>query len=273
MLGQPRSSQRYTAKVSADEPKLISRILNLVSKSPRFGYRQITRMLRLEGWNVNAKRIYRLWKREGLKVPQKKQKRTRLGTSAGGITRRQAEHRNHVWSMDFIFDRTSNGRPVKIFSLVDEYTRECIALEVGRKFTSEDLVSLLVKLFSSRGVPKYLRCDNGPEFISRRLQQFVSKVDVEVSYVAPGSPWQNGYIESFHSRLRDECLACEEFPLLADAKAVISDWRERYNHQRPHSALGGLPPVKFAEQSAASVRPTAELQQQTPESLTQTVPS
>ena len=257
--------------MAEDEPRLIARILELVSQSPRFGYRQITRLLRGEGWRVNAKRIYRLWKREGLKVPQKKAKRTRLGNADGGITRRKAEHRNHVWSMDFIFDRTANGRPLKILSMIDEYTRECIALEVGRKFNSDDLVNLLIDLFAIRGVPRFIRCDNGPEFISRRLRQFLERIEVGASYVEPGSPWQNGYVESFHSRFRDECLGCEEFTTVAEAVAVIGHWRQGYNHRRPHSSLAGLTPAAFSSQRAASVRPTASLQQHTADSVTQPV--
>jgi transposase InsO family protein len=243
--------------------------LELVSQSPRYGYRQITRLLRIEGWRVNAKRIYRLWRREGLKVPQKKAKRTRQGSTEGGITRRKAEYRNHVWSMDFIFDTTSNGRPLKILSMIDEYTRECIALEVGRKFNSDDLVQLLIELFGIRGVPKFIRCDNGPEFISNRLRKFLQRIDVGASYVEPGSPWQNGYIESFHSRFRDECLGCEEFRTVAEAIAVITHWRQGYNHRRPHSSLGGLTPAEFSSQCAASDRPTASLQQHTADSVPQ----
>lgn len=242
-----------------------------MSRSPRYGYRQITRLLRMEGWRVNAKRIYRLWRREGLKVPKKKAKRRRLGNSAGGITQRKAEHRNHVWSMDFIFDRTYNGRPLKILSLIDEYTRECIALEVGRKFNSDDLVSLLVDLFAIRGVPKLIRCDNGPEFICQRLRKFLERIEVGASYIEPGSPWQNGYVESFHSRFRDECLGCEEFTTVSEAVAVINAWRQGYNHRRPHSSLGGLTPAAFSSQCAASDRPTASLQQHTAETISQSL--
>jgi putative transposase len=252
VLGQPRSTQRYKPTKKSDEPKLLTRIFELVAEFPRYGYRQVTRLLRAEGWRVNAKRIYRLWRQEGLKVPKKKAKRRRLGSSDGGIIRRRAEHKNHVWSMDFVFDRTANGRPVKIFSMIDEYTRECIALAVDRKCTSEDVIGILVKCFEERGVPKFIRSDNGPEFISHRLREFLERVDVGTSYIEPGSPWQNGYVESFHSRLCDECLACEEFMTLAEARSVIGHWREVYNHRRPHSSLGGLPPSEFATRCGAS---------------------
>jgi putative transposase len=244
-------------------------MLELVSQSPRNGYRQITHLLRIEGWCVNAKRIYRLWRREGLKVPQKKAKRTRQGSAEGGITRCKAAYRNHVWSMGFIFDTTSNGCPLKILSMIDEYTRERIALEVGRKFNSDDLVQLLIELFGIRGVAKFIRCDNGPEFISNRLRKFLQRIDMVASYVEPGSPWQNGYIESFHSRFRDECLGCEGFRTVAEAIAVITHWRQGYHHRRPHSSLGGLSPAEFSSQCAASDLPQASLQHHTADSVSQ----
>jgi len=253
-----------------EERRLVGRILELVREFPRYGYRMITRLLRREGWQVNFKRIYRLWRQEGLKVPVKRAKKRRLGTTEGGITRRQAKHPNHVWSIDFIFDRTENGRPLKILSLVDEFTRECIALEVNRKFTGDHLVELLTDLFAIRGVPEFIRSDNGPEFISRRVQQFLETIDVGSSFIEPGSPWQNGYVESFHSRLRDECLDCELFTTLAEARTIITAWRQTYNHRRPHGSLGGQTPADFASQWSASVRATPSLQQPTAIPFTQT---
>tara|TARA_R110001592_G_C13053437_1_gene740351 strand:+ start:494 stop:1261 length:768 start_codon:yes stop_codon:yes gene_type:complete len=232
---------------------LISRILELVREFPRFGYRQITRLLRGEGWQINFKRVYRLWQQEGLKVPRKKQKRKRLGNSSGGILRRKSERMNQVWSMDFIFDRTTNGRAIKILSIIDEYTRECIALRVSRKFTSDDVIAALVDLIAIRGVPAFVRCDNGPEFISKFLRKFLERIDVGTSYIEPGSPWENGFVESFHSRFRDECLACEEFTTMSEAMTVIDEWRNIYNQRRPHSSLGGQTPAEFASQCAASV--------------------
>lgn len=211
---------------------LLARILELVREFPRYGYRQITRLLRSEGWQVNFKRVYRLWRQEGLKVPRKKRKRRRLGDSSGGIARRKAERMNQVWSLDFIFDRTVNGRPLKILSIIDEYTRECIAQKVNRRITSEDVIGILVDLFAIRGVPEFMRSDNGPEFIAKSLRTFLERVDVGTSYVEPGSPWENGFVESFHSRLRDECLACEEFTTLVEATAVITTWRMLYNLTR-----------------------------------------
>ena len=275
-LNQSISTQRYQPTKKEDEPILIRRILELVAEFPRYGYRRITRLLRSEGWCVNAKRIYRLWRQEGLKVPKKKVKRRRLGSSVGGIVRRKAEHKNHVWSVDFIFDRTTNGRQLKMLVVIDEYTRECLALEVGRRFTSDQFVELLVDLLAIRGAPRFIRSDNGPEFISRRVREFLDKIEVNTSYIEPGSPWQNGYVESFNSRLRDECLACEEFTSVLEARETIDHWRQTYNHRRPHSSLGGLTPAEFATRCAVSI-PLAALAPRKPHNnadlLTQPVPS
>ena len=238
---------------------LLVRILELVAEFPRFGYRQITRLLRSEGWQVNAKRIYRLWRQEGLKVPKKPVKRRRLGSAHGGIVRRKAEHRNHVWSVDFIFDRTTNGRSLKMLVVIDEFTRECIALEVGRKFTGDHFVDVLADLFAIRGVPKFIRSDNGPEFISHRVRGFLANIDVGACFIEPGSPWQNGYVESFNARLRDECLNCEEFTTVPEARAVIEHWRQNYNDRRPHSSLDGLTPAAYAAHCDASTPVAAQL--------------
>lgn len=274
LLGQPLSTQRYQAKMKDDEPPLLKRIFELVGLFPRFGYRRITELLRGEGWNVNAKRIYRLWRQEGLKVPKKTKKKRRLGNSEGGITRRAAEHKNHVWSVDFIFDRTSKGRPLKILVVIDEFTRECLALEVNRRFTSDQFVELIGKLISVRGVPKYIRSDNGPEFISKRVRTFLEKIDIGTSYIEPGSPWQNGFVESFNSRFRDECLNCEEFTTLREAQQVIQNWMKAYNHKRPHSSLGGLTPAAFADRCSALPNvATLHLAKPSNEKITQAVPS
>lgn len=277
-LSQPLSTQRYESRTKEDEFKLTKRIYELVGKFPRFGYRRITQLLRSEGWLVNAKRIYRLWRQEGLKVPKKVRKKLRLGTAEGGITRRSANHPNHVWSVDFIFDRTTNGRPLKILVVIDEFTRECLALEVNRKFTSDQFVELLGRLLLIRRVPKYIRSDNGPEFISKRVRSFLDKIEVSSSFIEPGSPWQNGYVESFNSRLRDECLNCEEFTTLQEAQHVINQWKETYNRVRPHSSLKGLPPTEFAKRFSASSKVAALLStkrknEQKSESTTQPVSS
>ena len=275
-LNQPLATQRYQPVLNEDEPILIRRMLELVAEFPRYGYRRITRLLRADNWRVNARRVYRLWRQEGLKVPKKTVKRKRLGSSVGGIIRRKAEHRNHVWSVDFIFDRTANGRSLKTLVVIDEYTRECLALKVGRRFTSDHFIELLAELMAIRGVPKFIRSDNGPEFISGRVRQFLEKIDVGTSYIEPGSPWQNGYVESFNSRFRDECLACEVFTNVNEARAVIEHWRQTYNHRRPHGSLGGLTPAEFASRCAASATVAAlpSLQRHNnADLLTQSVPS
>ena len=275
-LDQSLSTQRYRPTAKEDEPSLIKRILELVLEFPRFGYRRITRLLRNEGWKVNAKRVYRLWRQEGLKVPKKTVKRRRLGSADGGIVRRKAESRDHVWSVDFIFDRTINGRSLKMLVVIDEFTRECLALEVGRKFTGEHLVEVLIDLFAIRGVPKFIRSDNGPEFVSRRVRDFLESIDVGTSYIEPGSPWQNGFVESFNSRFRDECLNCEEFATVQEARVVIEHWRQAYNHRRPHGSLDGLTPATFASRCAASTPVAALLtsnRHTEPQPITQPIPA
>lgn len=252
VLDQPRSSQRYTAKVPDDEPALMKRIFELVRKHPRYGYRFITAKLRQEGWQVNFKRIYRLWRREGLKVPKKKRKKRRLGTSENGCHRRRAECKNDVWCWDFIFDRTTSGSPLKWLSIDDEFTRESLALKCDRSITSEDVIDTLAELFAMRGVPRYIRSDNGPEFIAKAIQRWLGQLGIEALYIEPGSPWENGYAESFHSRFRDECLATEEFESLAAARRLTVAWREDYNHHRPHSSLGYTTPVEYAARCPAS---------------------
>jgi putative transposase len=212
---------------------------------------------------VNRKRIYRLWRAEGLKVPRKQRKRRYLGQSANGCARRRAERKDHVWAWDFVHDRTHEGRRLKWLSIIDEHTRECLALEVGRGLTAERVIDVLAELFAVRGVPEHIRSDNGPEFIATAIRQWLAKAGVETLYIEPGSPWENGYAESFHNRLRDELLAREEFANLAEARARSTAWRLEYNHRRPHSALGYQTPAAFAAGcAAASVRPTASLRQQ-----------
>ncbi len=206
VLGQPRSSQRFKGKPREDEGSLVKRMLELARSLPRFGYRRIGRLLRREGWRAGQSRVFRLWQREGLKVPVKKRKKRRLGTSENGCHRRRAAGPNDVWCWDFVFDRTASGSPLKWLSIVDEYTRECLALRVNRGVTSEDVIDTLAELFAIRGVPNHIRSDNGPEFIADALRHWLDRVGVETLYIEPGSPWENGYAESFHSRFRDEFL-------------------------------------------------------------------
>ena len=252
VLDQPRASQRYQAQPRSDEAALLKRMLELVRVHPRYGYRFITAKLRQEGWHVNRKRIYRLWRREGLKVPQKKRKRRRLGSSENACHRRRAEHMNDVWCWDFIFDRTTSGSQLKWLSIEDEFTRESLALKVDRSIRSEDVIDTLAELFAMRGVPGHIRSDNGPEFIARAIGRWLTQVEVETLYIEPGAPWENGYAESFNSRLRDELLATEEFENVTVARKLGAAWKEDYNDHRPHSSLGYLTPVEFAARCAAS---------------------
>ena len=246
VLDQPRSTQRYAAAPRDGDEHLVRRMHELVRQHPRRGYRMVWGMLRLEGWRVNRKRVHRLWRREGLRVPGIQHKRTRLGHSENGILRRRPEHKDHVWALDFIHDTDARGRPLKWLSIVDEFTRECATLEVNRSMTSRGVAEALIGLFTTRGVPRHIRCDNGPEFIAATIRRLAQLTGVEALYIAPGSPWENGYAESFHSRLRDELLNAEVFADVREAKALAAAWKNEYNHRRPHSSLGYVPPAVFA---------------------------
>lgn len=259
VVDQPRSSQRYGSKPRGDEVPLTRRMRELVGRRPRFGYRRIGSLLRNEGWRASDTRVYRLWRREGLKVPGKRRKRRSLGASENGCQHRRAEHKDHTWCWDFVFDRTVNGSPLKWLSIVDEYTRECLALKVDRSLTSEDVIDTLAELFAQRRVPQCIRSDNGPEFVSKAIQEWLGRLKIRSLYIAPGSPWENGYAESFHSRLRDEFLRLEEFETLRAAKRLTRDWREDYNHHRPHSSLGYVTPAEFAARCASCVQATPSL--------------
>lgn len=251
-IGQNRSSQRYRPLDDEEEKRLIQEMLALVGKHPRFGYRRIWVLLRKAGWTVNRKRIYRLWRQEGLKVPQKQHKKRRLGHSDNSCVRRKAEHKDHVWTWDFVHDRTTDGRPLKWLSIVDEYTRECLALEVERGITADRVIDVLAELFRIRGVPRHIRSDNGPEFIAKAVREWIAAVGAKTAYIEPGSPWENGYCESFNSKLRDELLNGEIFYSLAEAKIIIESWRRHYNTRRPHSSLGYRPPAPEVVQWPAS---------------------
>lgn len=252
VLNQPRSSQRRKPKPRDDEAALVKRMRELVRQRPRFGYRRIAVLLKRESWRANFKRIYRLWRQEGLKVPRKKRKRRSLGVSENACHGRRAEHKDHVWTWDFVFDRTASGSALKWLSIVDEHTRECLCLKVARSITSEDVIDALAELFAMRGVPQHIRSDNGPEFIALAIHRWLAQIGVETLYIAPGAPWENGYAESFHSRLRDEFLALEEFESLAAARTLTTAWKDDYNNRRPHSSLGYLTPREFAARCTAS---------------------
>ena len=240
---QPRSTQRYIIRQSDGEDKLSEAIIKLASQYGRYGYRRITALLRNGGWLVNHKRIERIWRQEGLKVPSKQPKRGRLWLNDGSCVRLRAEHKNHVWSYDFVHDRTANGRPIKILTLIDEYTRECLSLLVDRKLNSHNVLDELSNLFLTRGIPKHVRSDNGPEFTAKAVRKWLELVGAKTLFIEPGSPWENGFIESFNGKLRDELLNGEIFTTLFEAQVIIEDWRKEYNQIRPHSSLGYRPPA------------------------------
>jgi len=246
VLGQARSTQRHRLRVPDDEPRLVARIVELARAYGRYGYRRITALLRWEGWKVNAKRVERIWRQEGLKVPRKQPKRGRLWLADGACVRRRAERRNHVWSYDFVFDRTHDARPLRMLTIVDEYTRECLAIDVARRLDSEDVLDRLEQLFVSRGSPAFLRSDNGSEFTAKVVREWLARLGVETLYIEPGSPWENGYVESFNGKLRDELLDREIFYTLQEAQVLIERWRQHYNRFRPHSSLGYRPPAPEA---------------------------
>ena len=245
-LGLARSTHRYKVHGSDVNERLVRRVRELARLYPRYGYRRITALLRLEGWRINRKRVHRLWRLEGLKVVVKQRKRRRLGTAENGITRKRAEAHNDVWSYDFVMDQTEDGRRLKMLPVVDEHTRECLTVEVERHFKATDVVETLAKLFNRHGVPRYLRSDNGPEFIARAVKQWLKESGVETLYVEPASPWENAFVESFNGRFRDELLNREMFASLDEAKVLVREYVEQYNQRRPHSALGYVPPAVYA---------------------------
>ena len=243
VLGQVRRTQRYTLKVADDEAILTENIVSLATEYGRYGYRRITALLRRDGWRVNHKRVERIWRQEGLKVPSRQPKRSRLWFNDGSCIRLRPEHRNHVWAYDFVFDRTREGRPLKCLTVVDEYTRECLVIEVARKQTSRDVLRTLAQLMLKHGVPKHIRSDNGPEFVAKAVRSWLSRLGVQTLFIERGSPWENGYIESFNGKLRDELLNGEIFTTVHEARVLTAWWRRQYNHVRPHSALGYRPPA------------------------------
>ncbi len=247
-MGQPRPSQRYVPTKAGKDAALVSRMVDLSRENPRYGYRRVWALLGREGWAVNKKRVQRLWREAGLKVPaSRERKRRRLGTSENGCTRRRAEYIDHVWSYDFAMDATEDGRRLKVMPVVDEYSRECLALETERSITAKDVVETLDRLFTKRGEPAYIRSDNGPEFIAGAVKRWLAASGVRTLYIEPGAPWENAHSETFISRLRDELLNREVFANLREAQVLAGDYREHYNHHRPHGALSYLTPMEFAE--------------------------
>ena len=264
MLGQHRSTQRRIPTGPDDEERLTADIVELARQYGRYGYRKIAELLRTTaGWVVNDKRVERIWRREGLKVPAKQPKRSRLWLADGSCLRLRAERPNHVWSYDFVEDRTHEGRKYRMLNIIDEFTHECLAIRIDRKLKSVDVIDVLSDLFILRGVPERLRSDNGPEFVAKAVQDWIAAVGAKAAYIAPGSPWENGFIESFNARLRDELLNGEIFYSLAEARIVVESWRRHYNAKRPHASLGYKPPAPevfipaFAARAAAQSRPAA----------------
>ena len=243
VLGQPRSTQRRAPHVPDEEPRLVKRMIELATQYGRYGYRMITGMLRNEGWRVNHKRIERLWRREGLKVPQKQPKRRRIWLNDGSCVCLRPAYKDHVWSYDFVQDRTSDGRAFRMLTLIDEHSRECLAIDVARRLNSENVLERLSDLFVRRGVPDYIRSDNGPEFTAKKVTEWLERVEVKTLFIEPGSPWENGYNESFNGTLRYELLDVELFDTLLEAKVLVERWRKEYNTIRPHSSLGYRPPA------------------------------
>jgi putative transposase len=247
VLDQARTTQRRELSEARDESQLTKDIIELASKYGRYGYRRITAMLNdKNGCRVNHKRVERIWRQEGLKVPQKQPKRRRLWLNDGSCIRLRPEHKDHVWSYDFVKEYTENGKTFRVLNIIDEYTRECLAAMVERKIKSEDVLDQLFNLFVFRGVPEYIRSDNGPEFTARAVRKWLNELEVRTLFIEPGSPWENGYIESFNGKMRDELLNREIFTTLAEAKVLIGEWKREYNQIRPHSSLNYRPPAPEA---------------------------
>jgi putative transposase len=252
VLNQPRSTQRYEPRVADDEPLLVKRIIELATEYGRYGYRRVTAMLRREGWRVNHKRVERIWRREGLKVPKRQPKRGRLWLNDGSCVRLRPEYRDHVWSYDFVHERTHDGRPLRLLTIIDEYSRECLAIEAGQHLKGDEVVEVMERLLIERGAPERIQCDNGSEFVSKVLDKWAYENKVTMDFSRPGKPTDNAMIESFNTTFRNECLNINWFLSLEDARGKIERWRVEYNEFRPHSSLGDLTPQDFAEQFAES---------------------
>ena len=245
VLGQHRSTQRKAPRGADDEVALTEDIIALARQYGRYGYRRVTALLRDAGWRANAKRVERIWRREGLKVPQRQPRRGRLWLNDGSCLRLRPEYPGHVWSYDFVEDRTHDGRKFRILSIIDEASRECLALPVARRLRSEDVLAALAELFISRGPPAHIRSDNGPEFVARAVQDWLGRIGVKTLYITPGSPWENGYCESFNGKLRDECLNQEIFYSLREARVVIEQWRNQYNCASQHPSVYVIEAKRF----------------------------
>jgi transposase InsO family protein len=243
LLGQPRGTQRYTAILRADEDALTGAIIGLAAQYGRYGYRRITRLLNDTGWSVGTDRVSRIWRREGLKVPKKQRPRGRLWLNDGSCIRLRPEHRNHVWSYDFVEAQTHDGRKLRLLTLIDEYSRECLAIRVARRINSFGVIETMADVMLTRGIPEHIRSDNGSEMTAKVVRSWFATLGTNTLYIEPGSPWENGYCESFNGKLRDELLNGEIFYSLKEAQIVIEKWRKHYNTVRPHSSLGYRSPA------------------------------
>jgi putative transposase len=247
VLDQVRTTQRRELSTPSDEKQLTIDIIELASNYGRYGYRRITALLNQnKGWRVNHKRVERIWRMEGLKVPQKQPKRGRLWLNDGSCIRLRPDHKDHIWSYDFVKEHTEDGKAFRVLNIIDEYSRECLAALVERKIKSEDVLDQLFNLFVFRAVPEHIRSDNGPEFTARAVRKWLNQLGVKTLFIEPGSPWENGYIESFNGKMRDELLDREIFTTLAEAKVLVGQWRKEYNQIRPHSSLNYRPPAPEA---------------------------
>jgi putative transposase len=243
LVGQPRGTQRYSVIVRADEDALTRAIVELASQYGRYGYRRIRSLLNDAGWDVGSDRVQRIWRREGLKVPRKQRPRGRLWLNDGSCIRLRPERRNHVWSYDFVEAQTHDGRKVRLMTLIDEFTRECLAIRVARRINSLGVLETMADVMIGRGVPEHIRSDNGAEMTAKIVRSWLASVGAKTLYIEPGSPWENGYCESFNGKLRDELLNGEIFYSLKEAQVVIGQWRHQYNTVRPHSSLRYRPPA------------------------------
>lgn len=253
LVGISRSVVRYKLQEREGDEELRQRIRGLSRKRKRYGYRRITELIRQEGLIVNHKRIHRLWKDEGLTLPRRRPKRRRTGETVEMVNK--AEYKDHVWAYDFVEDRTEKGNRIRMLNILDEYTRECLAIRVERSIDSKKVKDTLNWLFLTRAVPGHIRSDNGPEFIAKDLKEWLVETGCKTIYIEPGSPWENGYIESFNGKFRDECLNMEIFRNMAEAKTVVEIWRRDYNEFRPHSSLGYMTPAEFSLRHGSSSRP------------------
>jgi putative transposase len=243
VLKQPRGTQRYRPTQRADEGPLTQAILGLACEYGRYGYRRILPLLKAQGWTVGRDRVERIWRREGLKVPAKQKPRSRLWLNDGSCIRLRPTHRNHVWSYDFVHHATHDGRTLRLLTLIDEFSRQCLAIEVRRRFSGAEVIEVLSDAMLIHGIPEHIRSDNGPEMTSKVVRNWLHQIGSQTLFIEPGSPWENGYNESFNGKLRDELLNGEIFYSLTEAKIIIEQWRQHYNTKRPHSSLGYRPPA------------------------------